>query len=157
MTTTTISKPVHVAAYVQRAESAHRAWTKQTTATNSRIAHVSAKRAQGLRKSVIDSNMRYTELVNLASDWAWGLHQSGADVPSVSARVPQARQAQALLNLAKDADWLQKLVLSEAKTANLRNTGDDYNADWLIAHDVRWGVAILHTVKSRMIKAGLIK
>lgn len=159
MSTSTINPTTsHVITFVKRAESAHQAWAKQTTASNKRIANVSAKRAQGIRKNIIDSNMRYTELVNLASDWAWGRNQAGLSIPTVSSRVSQARQLQALEDIANNdgADWLNKLVLSEDKTVNLRNTGDRYNAEWLLAHDTRWAIAILHSVVDRMTKAGLI-
>lgn len=148
----------HVATFMRRATAAHESWSNSTKITNKRIPNVSAKRAQGMRKSIIDNNMRYTELVNLASDWAWGLHQAGETVPVISKRVPANRQAQALLDLVAnhDASWISKLMLSQDNLPTLRNAGDDYNANWLIAHDTRWGVDILSTVYNRMAAAGLI-
>ena len=155
----TLNTTSHIATYVRRATSAHESWVNATKITNKRIPNVSAKRAQGMRKSIIDSNLRYTELVNLASDWAWGLHQAGKTIPVISSRVPANRQSQALLSLVanEDASWISKLMISQDTLPTLRNSGDDYNASWLIAHDTRWGVAILATVYNRMVAAGLIK
>lgn len=150
----------HIKGYINRAASAHTYWVAQTHRTNAQIKNVSELRANGMRKAISDSNMRYTELMNLASDWAFARHSQGFTIPVVSPRVPLARQAQALRDIQanQDADWLNMLVLSADKTASLRNTlpGDHhYGANWLLAHDTRWGVAILETIGNRMAAAGL--
>lgn len=157
---TTSTKTAHVQAYLDGAAKAHAAWISQIEKANKSIVNVSPLRANGIRKGIMDSNMRYTELVRLASDWAWGRYKAGHKVAAVSPRVPQNRAIALLQDIesSQDATWLSMLNLSSDKVPALRNTlngANDYNADWLVAHDTRWAVDILKTVVSRMEAAGL--
>lgn len=156
---TTSTKTAHVQAYLDGAAKAHAAWISQIEKANKSINNVSPLRANGIRKGIMDSNMRYTELVRLASDWAWGRYKAGHKVEAVSPRVPQNRAIALLQDIesSQDATWLNDLFLSEVPTLrNTLNGPNDYNADWLIAHDTRWAVDILKTIVSRMEAAGLV-
>lgn len=155
---TTSTKTAHVQAYLDGAEKAHAAWISQIERANATIKNVSPLRANGIRKGIMDSNMRYTELVRLASDWAWGRYKAGHKVAAVSPRVPQNRAIALLQDIksSQDATWLDNMFLSDVPTLrNTLNGANDYNADWLVAHDTRWAVDILKTVVSRMEAAGL--
>ena len=146
--------------YEQRMRSGHEYWLKTIHATNKTIENVSATRAQGLRKHISDAPMRYTKLMAMVSDWAYASVKAGTIPTSISHRLPMERQT-ALLNQLAASDpsaqvWLKQLNITPQQVANLRNTGHLYNANWLLAHDTRWGVALIDTVLERMNQANLI-
>jgi hypothetical protein len=132
--------------FERRMTSAQSIWFGQVKKINAQIGRTkSFKRRQSLRKSVVDSAMRYTVLYNKISDWALQLMQSGQEVPNISAKINPARQKQ-LLDALLDATWLKDLQIFDEQTNHLQDVGDDYNAQWLQDHDLRWAIEALNRV-----------
>lgn len=136
--------------FERRMKSAQTIWFGQVARTNAQIARTkSDKRKQSLRKSVVDSAMRYTVLYNKVADWALRYFESGQKVPTVSAKLNSARQEQALKAL-DGADWLNDLQLFDVSNDALQDAGADYNADWLMDHDRRWALEALALVAKQV-------
>lgn len=144
--------------FTEKANAAKTSWLKIVEANTKKLNHVSPLRRQGIRKGISDDNMRYTYLMNLASEWAWNRYQDGKKIQAISARVNSTHKMSILMDMLQndDAQWLNDLVLTGNQLASLNDTGDRYNADWLFAHDLRWAIDINNTIVARMQKANLI-
>lgn len=150
---------MHIKIYEQRANSARKFWLKSVKTISARIPNVDDTRKQGLRKHMADSNMRYTDLYNHVADWAYARVKSGDTPLSISNRLTFERQRKLLLNIRQNDDtatWIDQLNLKDEQVASVRDAGHLYNAQWLLDHDTRWGVALIDTVLDRMANAGII-
>lgn len=145
--------------FQQRAEEAELYWHKLIQKASPELKQKNLIRVQGVRKRICDSAMRYTMITNKACLWAQKRYEETGKLPmTISPQLPSSRQEKLLIQLAsnpfEEASWIKDLKLSDKDLDNLSDVGERYNAQWLLNHDIRWGIAIINAVVERMRNAG---